>query len=61
MTLSSYLFISEVEKYSTDPGLRNTVGRMVDVTYRFNAGILSFAAQKAKDLTDKEQWVSVSI
>ena len=49
----------ETATSSTDPGVLNTVGRLFDVTYRFNLGMVNFTAQKAKDLTDRKNWVSV--
>ena len=42
---------------SNEPGLVNTARRLIDVTYRINAGILTAAGQKLKYITDKENWV----
>lgn len=47
---------SEKSKISNEPGFVNTVSRLLDVTYRFNLGVLSFAGQKAKEVTDKKNW-----
>lgn len=46
----------EKQFMKTDPELIKTVGRLFDVTYRFNLGMLNFTAQKAKDLTDRKSW-----
>ena len=35
-----------------------TVGRMLDLTYRLNVGILSLSMNKMKDLGDPTTWVS---
>ena len=35
-----------------------TVGRMLDLTYRLNVGILSLSMSKMKDLGDPTTWVS---
>lgn len=43
-------------KISKEPGFVNTVSRLFDVTYRFNLGVLNFAGQKAKEVTDKKNW-----
>ena len=35
-----------------------TIGRMMDITYRLNVGLLSFSMEKMKDLADPAVWVS---
>ena len=52
------LKFSDGKKSSTDPGLVNTIGRSISVTYRFNVGLLTFTVGKARDLTDRKNWVS---
>jgi len=46
----------EESKLSDEPGLMNTVSRFIDVTYRFNAGVLGYAGEKASEITDKKTW-----
>ena len=57
--LDIYIFIfTESEKFSQEPSFKMTVGRMLDLTYRLNVGILSLSMNKMKDLGDPTTWVS---
>ena len=51
-------FVAESEKFSQEPSFKMTVGRMLDLTYRLNVGILSLSMNKMKDLGDPTTWVS---
>jgi len=44
---------SEKSELSNEPGFANTVSRLIDVTYRFNLGVVSVAGQKAKEVTER--------
>lgn len=46
----------ESEKFSQEPSFKMTVGRMLDLTYRLNVGILSLSMNKMKDLGDPTTW-----
>ena len=50
----------EAEKYSTEPSMMMSMGRMVDITYRLNLGIIYFTAEKAKALVDPKAWVRIT-
>jgi len=47
---------SEKSTLSNEAGFVNTVRRLIDVTYRFNFGVLSVAGQKAREVTEKKDW-----
>ena len=34
-----------------------TLGRILDMSYRFNVGLLSLSVQRMKDFGDPENWV----
>jgi len=51
-----FVMLKSSSATSNEPGLVNTARRLIDVTYRINAGILTAAGQKLKYITDKENW-----
>lgn len=48
---------AEAAKYSTEPVFSMTAGRMMDMTYRFNLGLLGYLAGKAQEMTNPVEWV----
>lgn len=50
----------EAEKLSTQPVLSMTFGRMVDMTYRLNLGILQYSARRAREMVNPESWNEVA-
>ena len=58
MVTSIILFLfSKKSATSNEPGLVNTASRLIDVTYRVNAGVINTVGQKVQDVTDKKNWV----
>ena len=58
MVTSIILFLfSKKSATSNEPGLVNTASRLIDVTYRVNAGVINTVGQKVQEVTDKKNWV----
>ena len=52
--------VSESAKFSEDPSFKMTLGRMVDMTYRVNVGLVSLSIERAKEMGDPEAWVKAA-
>jgi len=50
----------ESAKFAEEPSFKMTFGRMVDITARFNAGIMSLSLQQMKALSDPELWAKAT-
>lgn len=50
----------ESAKFAEEPSFKMTFGRMVDITARFNAGIMSLSLQQMKALSDPELWAKAA-
>jgi len=48
----------ESAKFSEDPSFKMTVSRMVDMTYRFNAGVMTLSLNRVKEMGDVSVWIN---
>jgi hypothetical protein len=52
------LCILETAKFSEEPSFKMTLGRMLDMTYRFNVGFATLSINRMKEMGDPEAWVN---
>jgi len=50
----------ESAKLAEEPSFKMTFGRMIDMTYRFNAGMMTLSLQQMKALSDPELWAKAA-
>ena len=55
-----YIFVlfQESVKFAEDPSFKMTLGRMMDITYRLNVGLLNLILDKMRGFVDPVAWVS---
>ena len=50
----------ESEKFSEEPSFKMTLRRIVDMTYRFNIGMMNLSMKQMKVLSDPEMWANAA-
>ena len=53
-----FVFFIESVKFAEDPSFKMTLGRMMDITYRLNVGLLNLILDKMRGFVDPVAWVS---
>ena len=53
-----FVFFLESVKFAEDPSFKMTLGRMMDITYRLNVGLLNLILDKMRGFVDPVAWVS---
>ena len=54
-----FFFSSESAKFAEDPSFKMTMSRIVDMTYRFYAGLLTLSINRLRELSDTKYWATV--
>jgi len=49
----------ESAKFAEDPSFKMTMSRIVDMTYRFYAGLLTLSINRLRELSDTKYWATV--
>jgi len=50
----------ESAKFAEDPSFRMTMSRIVDMTYRFYAGLITLSIQRLRELSDMSYWANAA-
>ena len=50
----------ESEKFSEEPSFKMTLRRIVDMTYRFNVGMMNLSMKQAKAMSNPEMWANAA-
>ena len=51
---------TESAKFAEDPSFRMTMSRIVDMTYRFYAGLITLSIQRLRELSDMSYWANAA-
>lgn len=54
------ILLAESAKYSEDPSFKMTLSRMVDMTYRFNSGVMTLTLDRLKEISDPSYWANAA-
>ena len=54
-----FFLSSESAKFAEDPSFKMTMSRIVDMTYRFYAGLLTLSINRLRELSDTKYWATV--